>query len=63
MVAAFDPLREAEPVKESAEVIEADAGIRRAPQYSHQNRLGHTSLCTRRQIPAFWISVVGQFEN
>src|SRR5258708_5508483 len=43
MVAAFD--RSAKPAEESAEVIEADVGIRRTPQYSQQNRLSRTSLC------------------
>src|SRR5947208_2860316 len=46
MVAALGPLREAESPKKGAEVIESDAGIRRAPQHSHENRLAHTSLCT-----------------
>ena len=53
MVAALDSLREAEPPEKRAEVVESDAGIRGAPQYSHQNRLAHTSLCAQGQIPRF----------
>jgi len=32
MVAAFDPLRETKAAEERAEVVESDAGIRRAPE-------------------------------
>jgi len=52
VVAALDPLRETAPAEQRAEVVESDAGIRRAPQYSQQDRLTHTSLSTRGQIPA-----------
>jgi hypothetical protein len=52
VVAAFDSLRETAPAEKRAEVVESDAGIRRAPQYSQQDRLAHTSLCTRGEIPA-----------
>jgi hypothetical protein len=60
MVAALDPLRKAEPPENRAKVVESDAGIRRAPQYSHQNRLAHTSLCAQGQIPVFQLSATSR---
>jgi hypothetical protein len=53
MVAALDPLHEPKPPEKPAKVVKSDARIRRAPQYSHQNGFGHTSLCTHGQLCAF----------
>jgi hypothetical protein len=55
VVAAFDPLREAESPEKRAKVVESDASIRRAPQYSNQNRLAHTPLCAQGQVPVFLV--------
>lgn len=45
VVAASNPLGEAQPPEKRAQVVESDAGIRRAPQHSNQNRLAHNPLC------------------
>jgi hypothetical protein len=53
MVAALDPLREADTPEKGAEIVEADASIRGTPQYSNQNRLTHIPLCAQDQIAVF----------